>query len=224
MFQVLARTGVEGLAQPELDKYTYTIKEEERAEIVEKKSRFISYAFKVTSEEEAQEKLNIIKKKYPDATHHVYAYLIRDKENFYQKYSDDREPSATAGLPVLEVLKNENMENVMIIVVRYFGGTLLGTGGLIKAYTESAKEVLLKAQILKRVYCAIYKIEVEYPIFERIKRLLEEHPILDTKFTDKVTVRLAVEDLKAQDIIDKINELTNSRFEIEQEKNIFLEI
>ena len=115
-----------------------TVKDIGIAEIVEKRSRFIASVRPVSSEEDALEYLNMLKQKYWDARHNVYAYIIR--ENNIMRYSDDGEPSGTAGVPVLDILKREELTDVIVVVTRYFGGILLGTGGLVHAYSKAAKE------------------------------------------------------------------------------------
>ena len=115
-----------------------TIQKEESVEIIEKKSRFIGQAFMVETTEQAEEILKQVKRKYYDAKHNCYAYRILEKEQILQRSSDDGEPSSTAGAPILNVLEKNKLVNVLIIVTRYFGGILLGTGGLVKAYSEAA--------------------------------------------------------------------------------------
>jgi len=202
----------------------YTIKQNAKAEIVEKKSRFISFAIKTETETDALSELEKVKTMYPDATHHTYAYVINDNGVLYQRYSDDKEPSGTAGLPILEVLKKNNIENVLIIVVRYFGGTLLGTGGLARAYSQSAKEAVEQAGLARRVDCAVFILTTDYSSYEKLKRIMEEHTVMDVKFTEQVIVRFAAEDLKAEEQIGKIYELVNSKCIIDRENNIYLEI
>lgn len=202
----------------------YTIKQNAKAEIVEKKSRFISFAIKTETETDALSELEKVKTMYPDATHHTYAYVINDNGVLYQRYSDDKEPSGTAGLPILEVLKKNNIENVLIIVVRYFGGTLLGTGGLARAYSQSAKEAFEQAGLARRVDCAVFILTTDYSSYEKLKRIMEEHTVMDVKFTEQVIVRFAAEDLKAEEQIGKIYELVNNKCIIERENNIYLEI
>ena len=128
-----------------LKKYK-TILAQAEAEIVEKKSRFIATVRPVKTEEEARSFIDELKKKYWDATHNVFAYQIGER-NEIQRFSDDGEPQGTAGMPVLNVLKGEDVKDAAIVVTRYFGGTLLGTGGLVRAYGKAAKEVLLSAGI-----------------------------------------------------------------------------
>jgi len=215
---------VEALVRQVSGNTVYTIKQNAKAEIVEKKSRFISFAIKTETETDALSELEKVKTMYPDATHHTYAYVINDNGVLYQRYSDDKEPSGTAGLPILEVLKKNNIENVLIIVVRYFGGTLLGTGGLARAYSQSAKEAVEQAGLARRVDCAVFILTTDYSSYEKLKRIMEEHTVMDVKFTEQVIVRFAAEDLKAEEQIGKIYELVNNKCIIERENNIYLEI
>jgi uncharacterized YigZ family protein len=220
----LGKTEVEALVRQVSGNTVYTIKQNAKAEIVEKKSRFISFAIKTETETDALSELEKVKTMYPDATHHTYAYVINDNGVLYQRYSDDKEPSGTAGLPILEVLKKNNIENVLIIVVRYFGGTLLGTGGLARAYSQSAKEAVEQAGLARRVDCAVFILTTDYSSYEKLKRIMEEHTVMDVKFTEQVIVRFAAEDLKAEEQIGKIYELVNNKCIIERENNIYLEI
>ena len=218
------KTEVEALVRQVSGNTIYTIKQNAKAEIVEKKSRFISYAIKAHTEKDALSELEKVKTMYPDATHHTYAYVINDKGVLYQRYSDDKEPSGTAGLPILDVLRKNSIENVILITVRYFGGTLLGTGGLVRAYSHSAKTAVEQAELVKRIDCAVFVITSDYASYEKIKRIIEENIVLDIKFGERVIVRFAVEDLKAEEQIGKIYELVNSKCIIERENNIYLEI
>lgn len=129
-----------------MNKLYNSIKENSTFELVEKKSKFIGQAFIVENVEEAEEIIKTTKKKYYDARHNCYAYRILKKDEIIQKFSDDGEPSSTAGAPILNILEKNNLVNVLVIVTRYFGGILLGTGGLVKAYSESALNVINKSR------------------------------------------------------------------------------
>ncbi len=142
------------------------------AEIEEKKSRFIANVKPVFSEEEAIEFINDLKARFWDATHNVYAYYIFG-DSVVQRFSDDGEPSGTAGMPVLEVIKRMGLCNVVVVVTRYFGGTLLGASGLIRAYSRSAAEGILAAGIIERIYCTKFQVTVEYALLGRIRNLIE---------------------------------------------------
>ena len=135
-----------------------TISSDVYAEITVKKSKFIASVFPVETKEEAEEKIKEISKKYYDAKHNCYAYVV---ENF-EKCSDDGEPSKTAGAPMLDIIKKRNLQNVLVIVTRYFGGILLGTGGLVRSYMEVTNNAIDKAEIVNKVKGLRYKIKVEY--------------------------------------------------------------
>lgn len=141
-----------------------SVKEETKNEIIINKSKFITIVTNVHNQEHVKEKLLEIKKNYKDATHYCYAYIINSKE----KCSDDGEPSGTAGMPILNVLKKNNLTNTLCVVIRYFGGIKLGAGGLIRAYSTSASEVLNKANITNLVNG--YNITIEFP-YDNLKQI-----------------------------------------------------
>ena len=142
--------------------------EEGRGEVVEKKSRFIGQVIPIESEEEAIEKIESLKKEYWDARHNCYAFVV-GANNEVQRFSDDGEPQGTAGKPILEVLLNKNVHNTLILVTRYFGGTLLGTGGLIRAYGQAAIEGLKDAEIMKVSDGVSFELSVDYESIGKIK-------------------------------------------------------
>ena len=142
--------------------------EEGRGEVVEKKSRFIGQVIPIESEEEALEKIESLKKEYWDARHNCYAFVV-GANNEVQRFSDDGEPQGTAGKPILEVLLNKNVHNTLILVTRYFGGTLLGTGGLIRAYGQAAIEGLKDAEIMKVSDGVSFELSVDYESIGKIK-------------------------------------------------------
>ncbi len=136
-------------------------------------SRFIALAYPVSSETEAKEKLNEVKKKYYDARHHCYAFRI-NPENEFSRSSDDGEPSGTAGKPILNRLMSKNLFNVIVIVVRYFGGTKLGTSGLINAYKSATEEAIANAVISKKIITRRVKISFDYPLMNKVMRIVKE--------------------------------------------------
>lgn len=146
-----------------------TIKEDTSAEIVEKKSRFIANVFYIENVEEAEEKIKEIKKKYFDARHNCFAYRIATESKIVERFSDDGEPSGTAGAPMLTVLEGNNLANILVVVTRYFGGTLLGTGGLIRAYTLSVKSALEKTNFEEKVKGLKVELQISYQDFEKFK-------------------------------------------------------
>ena len=140
-------------------------------EIIINKSKFIGYASPINSEDEAIEFINQIRKKHADATHNVYAYVYGDNNNI-QRYSDDGEPSGTAGMPVLNVIKLENLKNVVVVVTRYFGGVKLGAGGLVRAYTKGAKIGLDSGIIVDKTLFYSMNIEIDYTLLGKVENEL----------------------------------------------------
>lgn len=145
-------------------------------EIVEKKSRFIAHVIPVETEEEALFNIELIKKQYWDARHNCFAFVI-GRNNEIQRFSDDGEPQGTAGKPILEVLINGNIHNTLIVVTRYFGGTLLGTGGLVRAYGLSSKEGLKNAQVMRVCSGVAFTVETDYNSIGKIKYIMEQFNI-----------------------------------------------
>jgi len=191
-----------------------TIKDSSDILLIEKKSKFIGNAFPVTSEDEALEYLSQVKKKYPDATHHVYAYVI-DENNIF-RYSDDGEPSGTAGMPVLDTIRKEDLVDVLVVVTRYFGGTLLGTGGLVHAYGQSAKEALVDAQIITRCMCNIVAVRTDYTLSGKIQHMVssEGYILEDTVYDDAVTFYVCCRTDDTDAFINDITDLTGGRAEV----------
>lgn len=146
-----------------------TILERGTAEIEEKKSRFIADIFYIENSKQAEEKIKEIKKKYFDAKHHCYAYRVIENNAIKEKQSDDGEPSGTAGAPMLNILNKNGLANVLIVVTRYFGGTLLGTGGLIRAYSEATLKVINEAKIVKQKMGYEMKVVIPYKELEKFK-------------------------------------------------------
>jgi len=146
-------------------------------EIIINKSKFIGYASPINSEDEAIDFINQIKKKHADATHNVYAYVYGDNSNI-QRFSDDGEPSGTAGMPVLNLIKLENLKNVVVVVTRYFGGILLGAGGLARAYSKTAKIGIDSAIIVdKTLYCDV-NVEIDYTLLGKLENELSKNNYL----------------------------------------------
>lgn len=182
-------------------------------ELVEKKSRFLAYCQPVTTEEEALAFLNSIRAKYRDATHHVYAYSLRDRH--IQRFSDDGEPQGTSGLPTLEVLTKGDITDAILVTVRYFGGTLLGTGGLVRAYGKSAREALLAARPVEKVPCLMVQGRIDYSNWGKLQAYLLAEGLLsgEAAFGADVAFPLALpcdaaDALKA-DLTDRTNGLVS---------------
>lgn len=173
------------------------------AEITEKKSKFISNIMRVETVDAANEFIARIKKKHYDARHNVYAYILSDGT---KKYSDDGEPSKTGGFPVLELLEKEGYTDVVCVVTRYFGGILLGTGGLIRAYTLSAKEGLSVAGKLYKKYCDIIKIEADYTFLSKIEHIIKNEGVTlkSTDYTDKVIITAVCETSKTEHFLNAL--------------------
>lgn len=190
--------------------YKTVIKQSETL-LVEKKSKFIADVSPAANEEEALSFLNDVRSKYPDATHHVYAYVI-DENNIF-RYSDDGEPQGTAGMPVLDTIRKEGLVDVIVVVTRYFGGTLLGTGGLVHMYGASARSGLEAAEIVTRTLCDVVEINVDYSLVGKMQyKIASEKLILDdTVYGNEVLFYLCVASGQTQKIIDEITDLTNGR-------------
>jgi uncharacterized YigZ family protein len=204
-----------------LQKYK-TIIQSAEAMIIEKKSNFIATVRPVKTEEEAQNFIEEMKKKYWNATHNVFAYQIGER-NQIQRYSDDGEPSGTAGLPVLDVLKGEDIKNTVVVVTRYFGGTLLGTGGLVRAYGRSAKEGIMTAGLVEKVLYQIFHVIVDYNSMGKVQYeiLQQEHVIQDTLYTDVVTFVVLVEYAKSDQFENQMIETTNGQAKIEKKESVY---
>lgn len=189
-----------------------TVLKQATAEFEEKKSRFIADVMPVTGEEQAVEFINEQKARYWNATHNVYAYSI-NKEALIQRYSDDGEPSGTAGMPALEVIKRMGLQDVVVVVTRYFGGTLLGASGLIRAYSKSAALGLEAAEIVTRKLCAKVNIIIEYTLFGKLQNMLikNNNIIKDIKYGQDVELCVLVEAGSEDGLIKDIAENSNGR-------------
>ena len=181
-------------------------------EFVEKKSRFIGRAWLVESEEEALQKIQEMKKQHYDATHNCWAYIIRDGA---VRFSDDGEPGGTAGMPMLQVLQREGLYNVVCVVTRYFGGILLGAGGLVRAYAKGAKLAVDAAgKSMKRVWTVLY-IPCPYPFYERVKLEIEKYSgiIRKTDFGAEVELEVLFPQAQAIPFLDKLTDMTSGTVE-----------
>ena len=177
------------------------------AEFIEKKSRFIGHVWCVESEEEALSKIQEMKKQHYDASHNCWAYVIRDGA---MRFSDDGEPGGTAGNPMMQVLQREQLYNVVCVVTRYFGGILLGAGGLVRAYTKGAKIAIDAAgKSMKRVWTVLY-VPCPYTYYERLKLEVEAFGgvIRKTDFGSEVELEILVAQPKAQAFLDKLTDMT----------------
>ena len=201
----------------------FTITNSGTDEIVEKKSRFIGYAEPVASEEEALAFIEKIRKKHYDARHNCYAFAIGN-ENTLLRFSDDGEPSGTAGKPILEVITGNQVVDICIVVTRYFGGTLLGTGGLVRAYTEAAKVALNAAGIKKKYKIKEVDITTNYNDSGKISYLLNNEDVIiaGTEYTENVRFTALIPVEAVDMLIKKITETTAARAEISVKDERFI--
>lgn len=192
------------------DRYK-TISQRSETLLVEKKSKFITNAAPAETEAEALAFLNEIRSKYPDATHNVYAYVI-DENNIF-RYSDDGEPSGTAGMPVLDAIRKADIVDAAVVVTRYFGGTLLGTGGLVHAYGSSASGGLKNSGIIIREKCDIVSVRADYTLAGRIqhKMSVDGYAVLDTEYGSDVTFKICSSMEDTEKLIAEITDITNGK-------------
>lgn len=185
-------------------------------EFEEKKSRFITNVKPVSTEDEAVLFINEIKAKHWNATHNVYAYSINNG-TLIQRFNDDGEPSGTAGMPVLEVIRRTGVQNVVVVVTRYFGGTLLGASGLIRAYSHGASLGLEAAEVVTRKLCLNINIMIEYTLFGRLQNMLmtNKNIIKDIQYSQDVELTVLIEVGGEEALIKEIIENTNGRAIIE---------
>ena len=196
-----------------------SIKETITSEIIINKSVFINYLIPVSEVEEAKEHLKILRNKYPDANHHCYAYVI-GKNQEIQKYSDDGEPSKTAGMPMIEVLKKQDLTNVLTISIRYFGGIKLGAGGLVRAYTKSVSEAIKEATFTNLVKYSKMSIIIPFDQIGNVeKHLRDHHKLINTEYTNEVIYLIEITTESVESLQNFITEHTKgiAQFEIIEE-------
>lgn len=191
-------------------------------EIVEKKSRFIATTMPVKNEEEALRFIEGLRKKYWNATHNCFAY-VAGEQNHLQRCSDDGEPSGTAGKPMLEVLLGEGIHDAAVVVTRYFGGTLLGTGGLVRAYGAAVKEGLRQSVILEKTAGIRMKIQTDYTGLGKIQYILGREGItaLTCEYTQDVCLEVAFPHAKREQLLKDWMEATNGQVRITEEEPCF---
>lgn len=184
-------------------------------EIIINKSRFIGYARPISCEEEALDFIKEIKSKHKDATHNVYAYVCGEESNL-QRFNDDGEPSGTAGIPALEVIKKEDLRNVAVVVTRYFGGVKLGGGGLIRAYTKGAKIALDAGKIVEMIIHTKLRIIIPYTLLGKLENFLNSsgYQIEDTLYNENVELDIYIKNTLIDDFKKKILDITNGTVEI----------
>ena len=195
-----------------------TVKMRAEDSFEEKKSEFIGYVKRVESEEEAKEFLAEIKSMHKQARHNCFAYVI-GKNMGIQRYSDDGEPQGTAGIPILEVMKKQGITDCAVVVTRYFGGVLLGTGGLTRAYTKGAVIAIEAAGIVEKVDGTRVAIEIEYDLYGKIQYICGQNSwhIEDTEFTDGVKIYILAEDSNLETLENEITEVTSAKAKISKD-------
>ena len=201
-----------------------TVSEQSESLLIEKKSKFIANVKPVDNEQDALEFLAEMRSKYSDATHNVYAYVI-DENNIY-RYSDDGEPSGTAGMPVLDAIRKSGIVDVIVVVTRYFGGTLLGTGGLVHTYGASAKQGLISSRIVKRQLCDILAVKVDYSLLGKMQHeIMSKGYILeDTLYEDNVKFIICTPVGETERITADIINLTNASADIEKTEKKYVDV
>lgn len=188
-----------------------TLRDYAETEYVIKKSKFLSYTKPVKTEQEAQEFIASIKQKHWDATHNVYAYSIR--EGNIKRYSDDGEPQGTAGMPVLNVLVQEEITDAVVVVTRYFGGVLLGGGGLVRAYSHSAKLGVDESQVITLMPWLVFSISVDYTFYNKTDSLIRElgGVIINSDFGETVTLEFRIKEEAREKLFVNCADLTNGK-------------
>ncbi|MGG3738343.1 YigZ family protein [Aeribacillus pallidus] len=202
----------------------YTVKGYGEHEIVIQKSRFIAYVNRVQTEEEAQAFIQEIKKKHWDATHNCSAYMIGEN-NQIQKANDDGEPSGTAGVPMLEVLKKKDLKDTVVVVTRYFGGIKLGAGGLIRAYGKATSEGIKATGVVERKLMRVMHTKIDYTWLGKVENELRSsiYQIKDIHYLDQVEIETYVEENQTASFTDWMTELTNGQAVITEGETVYLE-
>ncbi len=188
-----------------------TLKQYAETEYIIKRSRFISYAKPVTTEKEAVEFIESIKQKHWDATHNVYAYSLKDGN--IKRYSDDGEPQGTAGMPTLSVLTKEDVTDCVVVVTRYFGGVLLGGGGLVRAYSHSAKLGVDEAQIITLSEWSVYELFADYTYYNKLESLIRDlgGVVESSEFNESVKLTFRILPKEENNLLKKCADITNGK-------------
>lgn len=202
----------------------FTVKKEGSDQIIIQKSRFIGYVKRVESEEAAQAFIQEIKKKHHDATHNCSAYMIGENDQI-QKANDDGEPSGTAGVPILEVLKKQHLKDTAVVVTRYFGGIKLGAGGLIRAYGNTTSQAIQTTGVVKRQRMQGYSITVDYTLLGKLENVLRtsDHILKSINYLEKVEFIVYVKIGEEQKFLDWIVDLTSDTAIIEEKDTAYIE-
>ncbi len=199
-----------------------TVLGESFGEYEEKRSKFIASLCRAETEDEALQFIEKIRSKYWDARHNCFAYSVDGGK--YSRFSDDGEPHGTAGKPILDVITGNEINDAVIVVTRYFGGVLLGTGGLVRAYSSAAKDALSKAQKAVMVSCTVFETVCDYTDHQRLKTLIEnlDGRVISTDFTDKVCVKYVLKDEVKDAFLSDLNESFSARVTAETIENKLL--
>jgi uncharacterized YigZ family protein len=202
----------------------YTVKGHGENEITIERSRFLAHVARVETEEAAQEFIAKIKKQHWDATHNCSAYMIGEN-NLIQKANDDGEPSGTAGVPMLEVLKKRDLKDTVVVVTRYFGGIKLGAGGLIRAYGKATSEGLNATGVVERKLMRIIKTKIDYTWLGKVENEVRSshYQLKEIHYLDAVEVEVYVEEAAKEKFVDWMTELTNGQGEISEGDIEYLE-
>lgn len=208
-----------------MEKFKTILEKNTTAEIIEKKSRFIANLFYVETPQDAEDKIKQVKKKYYDAKHNCFAYITLNGNEIQKKCSDDGEPSGTAGAPMLEILEKQSIYNVAVIVTRYFGGILLGTGGLVRAYSDSLKEAIKKSTLVEQEPGYEAEIKLPYADFEKFKYYCNKNNIniINSEYSDFIICKIEVNDAEKNRLEIEFREQDNFKimtFDIIRQKNI----
>ncbi|MCL2610078.1 MAG: YigZ family protein [Defluviitaleaceae bacterium] len=200
-----------------------TIFKHEIAETIEKKSKFIANAKPVESREEAEKFIAEIRQIHKEATHNVFAYRVYDNNQLTERQTDDGEPSGTAGLPILNYLKGENLVNICIVVTRYYGGTLLGTGGLVRAYGNCAKEGAVNAGIITKEIYKLLSIKIDYSLLGKVEYEILNlgYTIISTDYAEDVSILVALISDEVNQLEKKIIEATSNNVVINHKEQFF---
>lgn len=199
-----------------------TVYEGGEGELVEKKSRFIATVRPVKTEEEANQFVEEMRKKYWDARHNCWAFILGERQEF-KRCSDDGEPSQTAGKPMMDVLTGAGLTDVAVVVTRYFGGTLLGTGGLVRAYSGAVQEGLKSSTVITKYLGVKLSVTTDYNGVGKLQYLFgqKEIPILSAEYTDKVVFTVLVESSRIQEIKKAITEATSATAQMEESDPVY---
>lgn len=202
-----------------------TIYEGGQGEIVEKKSRFLAEVRLVKSEEEALKFIEEKKKQYWDATHNCYAYVIGERKEL-MRCSDDGEPQGTAGKPMLDVLLGEDLYNTAVVVTRYFGGTLLGTGGLVRAYSKAVQEGLKESRVITKYHGILTEIGIDYTGVGKLQYLFAKNqiPIIDSQYAEDVKMQILIPTKEEGMIKKAVTEATNARATVTDIKELYFAV